>query len=68
MPPTNSDELENYLELFLRNAEEMRCVRLLHQIVYTGAIAEAPEVEDIEARTHRKTARRSVAMRPESDK
>ena len=59
----NSDELENYLELFLRNGEEMRCVRLLHQIVYTGALATPPEVEEIETRTTRK-ARRSVAMRP----
>lgn len=58
-PP--SDEFENYLELFMRNCQQDRCVRKLHKIVFEGARQRAIGVEEIEVVQHR-SSRFSIAM------
>ena len=44
-PP--SDELENFLELFLRENNQFRTVRKLHRIVFGGALPETVSVDRI---------------------
>lgn len=46
-PP--SEHFENTLEWFLRSQGESHCVNALHRTVFTGATAEAPTLEEVEA-------------------
>lgn len=44
-PP--SEDLENYLELFLREHGALACVQALHATIYSGPKSAAPNVDVI---------------------
>ena len=61
-PP--SDELENFLEMFLRENDQLRSVRKLHKIIFGGALPEAISLGHME-RIQSKGARFSIVERVE---
>ena len=61
-PP--SDELENFLEMFLRENDQLRSVRKLHKIIFGGALPEAISLGHME-RIQSKGARFSIVERGE---